>query len=122
MAEIPPERIEPHNNLAFPVFLFQPRDVAELATGCGFRLLRRQAAGAITLRQKVEMFLNLGIELGLPTTAAPQSAKPCTHGARTCDRVHFGPSRHRIRPITPEIRSQSSVSRTSCFSPSFVIE
>src|SRR5207253_1017473 len=85
----------------------------------GFRC---HALPAIPLRQQSDVFFQLRLELQVARLVAnrvphsrPQLTKP-SH-----DHCLYPSSRSR-RSITPEIRSQSSVSLASCFKPLFVIE
>ena len=96
--------------------------IAELSSGSLPRVFRRHTLAYISLRQKVEMVSDLGIEIRIPLSIAEQAASLHQQAAERRYRNHFWPSKRNTRPITPEICSQSAVSRASCFNPLLVIE
>ena len=70
------------------------------------------------LKMRLRLQVELRIRLFLSEEAAysgHQSKNPGSHG-------YFCASKRKTRPITPEIRSQFSVSTASCFRPCRVIE
>ena len=91
------------------------------------RRAARMAASAvmpsppIALRQQSDVFLDLVLELEVAPFIANRATDPRPQFSQPADH-DFSLANRSTRPITPEIRSQSSVSFASCFRPLFVIE
>ena len=103
-----------------PVFLYQC-GVAELPPRCEHGGFRRHALPPIALRQQSDVFLDLVLKLEVALFIANRATDPRPQFPQPTDH-DFSLANRSTRPITPEIRSQSSVSFASCFRPLFVIE
>ncbi len=72
--------------------------------------------------QQSDMFFHLGFKLQIAKLAAKRTTHPLAHLPEPSRDHYLWPSSRNTRPITPEIRSQSSVSFANCFRPLFVME
>lgn len=73
-------------------------------------------------RQEFKVRLDFVAELAIRLSLTEEAAEPRYKAKNQRGHDCFGPSRRRIRPITPEIVSQFDVSIASCLSPRLVIE
>jgi hypothetical protein len=120
VGEIDPQRLERRYRLQLVPFLAQAGRVPELTPRRGGRVLRGKALTHVAFREQPEVLVDFRIERAIvgaaeQGTQALDAASPGTAG-------HVSRSRQRMRPMTPAIRCQSSVSRASCFMPRRVIE
>src|SRR5215472_546250 len=91
--------------------------VAELPPGSQRGVFRTHALPDISFDEQVEMFLDFGVEFQIARSRTEHSTNSLHQIADEAHDNYLWPSNRRTRPMTPEIRSQSSVSRASCFRP-----
>src|SRR5258708_3598469 len=96
--------------------------VAELtARGCTC-IFRIHSLPNELLRQQLKMRLHLPVKFGVRLFPSEKTAYSGHKSKNRGSHGHFSASKRKTRPITPEIRSQFSVSIASCVRPRLVIE
>src|SRR6266508_1600545 len=116
------ERIDDSESTHLAIHLLQQCHVSELAARGPSGLDLGHPLADISLGEQAQMRLDLVVELSIRLTISEQSSKSRYQGAQIVGHFYSWPSSLGTRPITPEIRSQFSVSSASCFRPLFVIE
>jgi len=93
---------------------------AELPPRRGGGVLRREALTGVVVREQPEVLVDFRVELAV--VGAPENDTNAIDRAPPPTPDHASGSRRKMRPMTPAMRCQSSVSRASCFEPLRVIE
>ena len=96
--------------------------VAELTARCKSGIVRRHPLPQKSIGQHSQVFLHFIIELPIGFLQRQQPRDLCKKGMKRSHHRQPCLSSRNTRPITPEMRSQFSVSRASCFRPDRVME
>lgn len=106
----------------FPMPLSEQCRVAELAASRRPGILRIHPLPNEFVRQQLKMRLRFQVKFRIGLLLSKKAANAGHKSKNPCIHRYFFASRRKTRPITPEIRSQFSVSTASCVRPRLVIE
>ena len=104
------------------MLLLQQSSITKLAPSPVGSFCSRHSLMNKPLREQFDVRLQFIAELVVRFSLAEEPAKSRNRTTNPGEHDYFSPSRRRTRPMTPEIRSQFSVSIANCFSPRLVIE
>src|ERR1700722_20753862 len=102
--------------------LLQQSRITKLAAGGVGCFSSRHSLADEPLCKQFDVRLHFFAELTVRLSLAEEPAKSRQGAANRGEHDYFCPSMRRTRPMTPEIRSQFSVSIVSPFSPRFFLE
>src|SRR5580704_1757593 len=102
--------------------LAQQGGIAKLTAGHLGGLFQGHALTKITLGEQLQMRLQLIVKLAMDPGLRKQGLQFCNQDAQPAAGAHPCLSSRKTRPITPDMRSQFSLSTANCFRPRLVME